>query len=126
MKKNGRLIIADCFLARKPTNDFEESILEDFYEGFALENIASRLSFENDLKRANFKNVKYWGKTNVIIPKTTTGIYKLLKLSYPLFVLGEKLKITPKSLTGTLKAIFALRSGVRSGLFWHGVFYAEK
>lgn len=124
MKKKGRLIIADYFLARNPKNKLEKQFLKDFLEGFTIDNVALMPLFEQDLKRLNFKKIKHWDKTEII--GTPTWLYKSLRLVYPLFILTEQLKITPKSLSGTLKAAFALYDGAKSGLFKRGIFFAEK
>lgn len=124
LKKKGRLVIADFFLARNPKNNIEEHFLQDFLDGFAIDNVALLPSFEKDLKLLNFRNIRHWDKTNFM--GNPTWVYKFLKFTYPLFILTERLKITPKSLAGTLKAVFALHDGAESGLFKRGVFLAEK
>lgn len=96
--------------------------MKEVYEGYVLENIASKKSFEKDLKKANFKNIRYWEKTRDILP----WINSSHRISIPLVFLTEKLKLTPKSLTNTIRAGVAMRQCVKSGLIGNGVFYAEK
>ncbi|KKR50814.1 MAG: SAM-dependent methyltransferase [Candidatus Curtissbacteria bacterium GW2011_GWA1_40_16] len=125
LKKNGRLIIADFLLARNPITHVDKSILANFNEGFLLDNLASEMSFRQDLKKTGFKNIKYWDNADVVSIKTT-WIYTFLKLAYSLIAIAEKFKILPESLVGTLKSTFAFHDGFQVGLLGHGVFYAEK
>lgn len=122
LKKGGRLILADGFLLREPKGDKETLLLRELLSGYALENISSTQSFKKDLEKTNFKKIKQWEKTNDILPWLNNS----RKMLIPLALITEKLKLTPSSLTGTLRAGEAIRESIQRNLLSNCVFYAEK
>ncbi len=122
LKKGGRLIVADGILKRKPKDEKEKKLLVQLNNGYALENNTLQKDFEADLTRAKFKKIKYLDISKRILP----GLKIPYKIFVPIATLTEKLMLTPKSLTGTLKASAALKELVKNGLVKYMIFYAEK
>jgi ubiquinone/menaquinone biosynthesis C-methylase UbiE len=125
LKNGGRLIIADGFLKRETKNKEEERWFNVFIKGLALSNLAKIDEFGEDLKKAGFKNMKYWDKTEAI-KISSKKLYLMCLFCLPFLKVIEWLRLTPKLLTDNGLAGLAQYNMVKEGLAGYGVFYAEK
>lgn len=125
LHKGGRLIIADGFQLRQPGNEKEKKDYEHFIDGWALQNLANDIEFEESIKEAGFKNIMKFDKVNESIP-SSKKIYRISRLSYPLSWLTEKIRLTPNLLTKNNLAGITQYRIIRNGILGHKVFYAEK
>lgn len=125
LKKGGRLVIADGLLTREPENPVELKIVDDFIHGMALPNLTTPDKCKTDLTKTGFIKIKFWDKTNAILP-SSKRIYRLCGLSYPIVKILEFLKLTSPILTLNQIAGIVQYRAVTSGLGGYGVFYAEK
>lgn len=125
LNKGGRLIIADGFQLRKPECEKEKKDYDYFIDGWALQNLANDIEFEEAIKDVGFKNIMKFDKVNESIP-SSKKIYRLSRISYPLSWLTEKIGLTPKLLTKNNLAGITQYRIIKNGILGHKVFYAEK
>ncbi len=125
LKKGGKVIIADGFLKRDIKNSKEKRIIKDFTNGLALPNLDKIDLFRKSLEEVGFKNIKFWDKTQEILP-SSKELYNRCRIGYPISKITEKLKITPEILTKNNLAGIVQYESVKLGLGGYGVFYGEK
>lgn len=125
LKDNGRLVVDDGFLLRRPRNKREGRELSAFLDGFVLPNLAGENEFRQFLQEVGFKNIKVYDKSKETLP-SSKKIYRMSIFSYPVSWITEKLRLTPKLLTkNNLTGIIQYKL-IQSGLMGFRVFYAEK
>lgn len=125
LKRNGKIIVADGFLKRDIINNEEKRMMMDFTEGLALPGLDKFDQFKKSLEEVGFKNIKFWDKTQEILP-SSKKIYDMCKFSHPIIKITEKLKITSRILTKNDLAGIVQYDMVKIGLAGYGVFYGEK
>ena len=126
LKKGGVLVVADGFRIRDDFSEYENKIYNDWLKNWALPNIASVNGFRNDLKKAGFKNIRFFDKSHDI-EKTSKRIYRLGIMGYPFTFLLSFFGIIPKNVHGnTIAMLNQKKLMVDRRLVGYGVFVAEK
>ncbi len=127
LKNNGRLVISDGFLARENLNKKEKQVLKSCLIGWDLPNLSTKEKFFEDLKKAGFKNIKYYDKFKSI-RKTRNRIYRLGLFGYLLTLLMYLFRLVPKCIHDNTimclnqKRLFSDKNNIAT----YGVFIAEK
>jgi len=125
LKKDGKIIVADGFLKRDARNDKEKQMIKDFIDGLELPNLCGFDQFKKSLEEVGFKNIKFWDKTQEILP-SSKRLYNMCRVGYPIAKITEKLRITSEILTQNNLAGIVQYEAVKIGLGGYGVFYGEK
>lgn len=125
LRPDGRLVIADGFLKRKPQNNREETLLRNFFSGLALDNLAWSQVFEASITKIGFKNVENFDKTKEILPTATT-LARMSRWSWPLSIVTTWLRITPRLLVDNNRAGIDQYYLIKNGIITYRVFVAEK
>jgi len=125
LKKGGRLIIWDGFLARKPINKKEKEELDIFLEGWALPNLDGVSEFKNSLVSVGFKNIKEYDVSKESLP-SADKIYKMSRWSYPFSILLNKFKLIPLLLVKNNRSGIMQHRIITNGIMEFRVYYAEK
>lgn len=121
----GRLIIADGFLEREPRNKKEETLLRNFLQGLALDNLAESKKFEGMMHVAGFRNVQNWDKTEAILP-TAVALARMSRWSLPLSKVTTWLRLTPQLLVDNNRAGVDQLPLVQNRILTYRIFLAEK
>lgn len=125
LKPGGRVAVADGFMERKPTNEKEETALNNFLRGMALDNLAEPIGFENAMTESGFKDIKNIDKTESILP-TAYKMARLFRWSWPLSVLTTWLRLTPRLLADNNRAGIDQLYLLKKGILTYRIFIAKK
>lgn len=125
LKKNGRLVVHDGFLKRLPATKEEQSKLDTMYKGFLLDNVPTATSFQADIKKAGFRNVKVWDKRQAILG-SVNRVNILCRLGYPIIYALNKLGLIPIIIKENLETGMAIHYIVKHHLGNIFLFYGEK
>jgi len=125
LKNGGKIAVVDCFLKRTDFNEKEKTIYEDFLEGWAVPSLSSKGGFHDDLKKAGFKNVKFYDKFKTI-RKCSDDIYVKGIIPYPFTWLLSRIGIMPKSMHGLFIGCINQKKLCDNNMVTYGVFIAEK
>ena len=125
LKNGGRLIMSDGFLMREPSNHKERKWLNDFLEGWALLNLASKESFTKSLSEAGFKNIKVTNMKKEVLPEARK-IHRMTMWGYPLTKVTQALGLTSPILTKNNLGGLAQYHLIKEDIMNHLVIYAEK
>lgn len=85
VKPGGKVVIADAYLAKQPTNAKEKKIVEDFAWGFALNEFITEKEMASQIQGAGFVKIKREDVLQKVVPSITyytdlTNVTKLLCL----------------------------------------------
>lgn len=125
LKKGGKLIVCDGFKLRNPQTKEEEKWYSAFLEGWALQNLAGDVEFEQHLTSVGFKNIQKINKVKEAMP-SAKKIYNISRYSYPLSLATEKLGLTPSLLTKNNLAGKTQLRIIENGIMGHYVFCGIK
>ena len=125
LKEGGKIVVADGWLKRDAQNKKELQIIKNFLNGLALHGLDKVEQFRKSMEAVGFKNIKFWDKTQEILP-SSKKIYNMCLIGYPLAKITEKLKMTSKILTQNNLAGIVQYQAIKIGLAQYGVFYGEK
>ena len=121
----GRLVIADGFLNRDPKSERERRWLQEFCTGLCLPDIVGTNDFAELLRQRGFRKITVVDKTEAAYP-SSRRLFWMCLFGYPLAILLETCRITPKLLTRNNKAGIVQYTLVKSGVIGYKVFLAEK
>ncbi len=127
LKKGGKIAVVDGFLERQNLSDKENKIYSKWLYGWGVPNLATKESFQNDLKKVGFKKIKYYNMFNEI-KKSRDRIYRLAFFAHPLSWIFQKLGIFSKKMHDNTisgicqKKVFSDSDNIAT----YGVFVAEK
>lgn len=124
LKKGGRLVVADGFLGRTRSK-WDEQVVKDVNNGFAIPNLASVEEFEHDMKDMGFKKIAVWDKKGEIMP-ASRAMYHLGLWGYPLSKVLEKLRLISPTITRNSLTCLAQYRAFRTGLIKYMVFCGKK
>lgn len=68
LKTNGKLIIADGYLARNPKGKYEKRLVKKFIKNFAMPEFIQIEEMEKQMRLAGFENIKRIDKTEAVKP----------------------------------------------------------
>ena len=125
LKKGGRLILHDGFLKREPKTDQEKRIMQRFYKGFRLDNIATVDSFRKDMIKVGFKKIRCWDKKEDTM-SSLIRIHTASMIAYPFVTILEKLHFLPSVVRENADTGMAVYDGVKLDLDNIFLFYGEK
>lgn len=119
LKVNGRLVVADGFVAE---DGIHKNVVK-WLDGWAVPNLASVSQFQNYLSRLNFESVAFEDITERVIP-SSKRMYMACVTLLPLGKLLELLTVRTKVRTANIKSgIYQHRTLVK-GLWKYGIFTA--
>ena len=105
LKKSGRLIIADGFLAKNLYSEAEQKIINTWLNGWGVNSLITSKQFEELLDEADFRVIKVKNITHKIMPSSK----RLYFLSFPAFIVSkfaEVLKLRSKIQTSNVVAAY--------------------
>jgi cyclopropane fatty-acyl-phospholipid synthase-like methyltransferase len=125
LRPGGRLVVADCFLAREALTPAEQRLVAGWQRGWLIPNVAGVGRFQEWLKQAGFQDIRFRDSTRNIAP-SSWRIYLLTLLFGPpaclLHVLGLR---TPVQTRGILSGYYQYHAR-RRGLGLYGIFTATR
>jgi cyclopropane fatty-acyl-phospholipid synthase-like methyltransferase len=125
LRPGGRLVVADCFLAREALTPAEQRLVERWRQGWVIPNVAGVGRFQEWLKQAGFHDVCFRDSTRHIAP-SSWRIYLLTLLFGPLACLLHALGLrTAVQTRGILSGYYQYHAR-RRGLGVYGIFSATR
>lgn len=127
LKKGGRLIVADAFYT-KTLSEFskqEQSYLENWLNGWAVNPLSTRVAFSDSLKKVGFKKITFDDVTKNIYPSSL----RMHRYSYPAYFVSKFLEVTKiwaKEHTGNVLGAYYQYITLRKNLWQYGIFLAQK
>jgi tocopherol O-methyltransferase len=124
LKPGGRLVVLDAFRIKNKLTSKESRIYNEFLDGFALDNIASKDRFGKSMKKAGFKDIHFKSQ-NAGVTKTLDYYYTFGALVLPIVYLLEKANLTH----GSLGHIIAARNSkflIENQVLEYGLFSGKK
>ncbi|MBI2106173.1 class I SAM-dependent methyltransferase [Candidatus Woesearchaeota archaeon] len=125
LKKDGKLIIIDGVLLRKPSNKYEEELAQGFLIGWRLNGGYTRDELVIFLKKAGFKDVGFVDKTNNI-RKNINKVHLMGKFLYFLLKPLSIFNLVPEIEFENTITMINQKKLVEIGILGHGIFYAKK
>jgi len=124
LKTGGKIIIVDGFLIKKNLSKKEKEIYNKCLLGWKVDNLSLRSDFLSDLRKAGFKNIKFYDNTDEVMPSSRRmALYGYL--SFPVTFILSKLKLISKNIYEHAVACINQKKALRNFTIY-GVFYAEK
>jgi len=124
LKKEGKLVIVDGFLSKKNLSEKEKKIYYKCLLGWKGDNLSLKDDFLNDLRKAGFKNIRFYNKTHEVMPSSTRMALNGY-LFFPFTLILSKLKLISKNIhEHTVACINQKKTFYNFTIY--GAFYAEK
>ena len=124
LRLGGKIVVVDGFLTKRDLTQKEKGIYNKCLMGFKVANFSHKDDFLNDLRKAGFKNIKFYDKTDEVIPSSRRiALYGYL--FSPFFCILSKLRIIPKDIHEMAIACINQKKTFHSFTIY-GVFVAEK
>jgi len=124
LEPGGRIVIADGFLIRNNLTKKEKEIYNKCLKGWKVANLSNKADFWDDLIKTGFKNIRFYDKTDEIIP-SSNRIALYGSLFFPISLVLSKARLISKSLHEN--SICMINQKKTFGNFTiYGVFVAEK
>jgi cyclopropane fatty-acyl-phospholipid synthase-like methyltransferase len=125
LRPGGRLVVADCFLAREALSPTEQCLVERWQRGWVVPNLAGVGRFQEWLKDAGFHDIRFRDSTPNVAP-SSRRVYLLTLLFGPfaclLYALGLRTAVQTR---GILSGYYQYRAR-RRGLGVYGIFTATR
>jgi len=124
LKPGGKILVEDAFLSKKRLTPKERQIYEKCMIGWNVPDVSHRDDFSSYLKKAGFKNIKFYDKTTQVLPSSriiALGGYLLFPLTFVLSKMGFISDILHENSVGMINQGKACNKFVV-----YGVFVAEK
>lgn len=120
----GKIVIVDGFLCKKNLFEKEKEIYDKCLLGFKVANLSLKDDFYNDLRKVGFKNIRFYDKTEKVMPSSRRmALYGYLFL--PVAFIMSKLRLISRNIyEHTIACINQNRTFYNFTIY--GVFYAEK
>ena len=125
LKKGGRFISSDYFLAKNDYNQQEKQVLNQWIDSWAMKNFMTPEEFITLAKKTGFKKVKYYD-TTALIKKSLDYMKRKCYLYYPIGLLMEFLKIRNNLQATSMRSPIYCYNAYHLNLWKHGIIYAEK
>ncbi len=103
LKKGGKVVIADLFLARKVIDTKDTNHLKTFMKGMIVPNIVSEKNFVQKLVDVGFSDIEIIDYTDQVLP-TIVQSHRLSSISYPFSWISTKIGITDPILKKNMQA----------------------
>ncbi|MFH1447495.1 MAG: methyltransferase domain-containing protein [Candidatus Micrarchaeota archaeon] len=124
LKPGGRIVVADGFLKKRKLTQEEEDIYNKCLRGWKVLNLSHKAEFLKDLREAGFKKIKFYDKTDEIIP-SSRRMALLGYLGFPFAFILSRLDIIRKNLYENYVAMINQQKTFNNFTLY-GVFVAEK
>ncbi len=124
LKPGGRIVVADGFLSKRNLTREEDDIYNKCLLGWKGSNLSHKDDFLDDLKKAGFRNIEFYDKTDEVMPsakRITLYGYLLFPFSFILC----KLRIIPKNIHENSVCMINQKKTFHNFTIY-GVFVAEK
>ncbi len=125
LKQEGRLVIADGFLARPFRSVSEQVAMAKWLKGWVVPNLAAMEVFEGWLDELGFHNVRVFDVTANVVP-SSRRVFVASLWGIPVEVILELSHITTRVQTNNILSAFFQHVALRRGLWRYCIFYAEK
>lgn len=125
LKLGGRIVIVDGFLLRTNFDTKEEKIYRSLLKGWALQGLSTKEHFRLNLKKAGFKNIRYYDKRNEVLP-SSQQIYHIAFFTFPILTLLIFLRLFHKETLGHSISMIRQKAMFDRDMWTYGVFTAEK
>lgn len=124
LKPGGKIVIVDGFLTKRNLSQKENGIYKKCLQGWKGDNLTHKDDFLNDLKKVGFKNIKFYDKTDEVMPSSRRiALYGYL--FFPITLILSKLKIISKNIhEHAITCINQKKTFLNFTMY--GVFAAEK
>jgi tocopherol O-methyltransferase len=124
LRPGGRIVVADGFLAKRNLDRKEKEIYDKCLLGWKVPGLSSKNDFFNDLKKTGFKNIRFYNKTENVMPSSRRiALYGYL--AFPFSLILSKLSLIPKNLHENSVCMINQRKTFRN-FTMYGIFAAEK
>ena len=124
LRPGGKIVVVDGFLSKRDLAQKEKEIYNKILIGWKVANLSHKDDFLNDLRKTGFKKIKFYDKTDEVIPSSRRiALYGYL--FSPLFFILSKLRIIPKDIHEHAIACINQKKTLHNFIIY-GVFYAEK
>ena len=125
LKNGGRLVVADGFLSNSPLNPEEQTEVDKWVNGWAVDHLARVDDFKTYLEELGFKNITYNNITENVMP-SSVRMYRFGRLTFWIALFLEWLGFRSKVQTQNVLAALYQHTSLKKGLWQYGIFYAEK
>ncbi len=125
LKPGGRLALCDAFMLQRDFNKGQWNTVMDFFNGWAVPNLASRTEFSNMLDQAGFQNIQITDISEQVLP-SSKHMYRVGKRLLPVQKISQWLKLRSKIQTANFKVSFAQYDFFHNRLAEYCIFVAEK
>jgi len=120
----GKIVIVDGFLIKKSLSEKEKEIYDKCLLGWKGDNLSLKDDFLNDLRTVGFKNIRFYDKTDEVMPSSRRMAYYGY-LFFPVTFVLSKLRLISKNIyEHTVVCINQKKTFYNFTIY--GVFYAEK
>jgi len=124
LKKDGKIVIVDGFLSKKNLSEKEKKIYDKCLLGWKGDNLSLKDDFLNDLRKAGFKNIRFYNKTHEVMPSSRKMALHG-HLFFPFTFILSKLRLISKNIhEHTVACINQKKTFYNFTIY--GAFYAEK
>jgi len=124
LTRGGKIVIVDGFLIKKNLSEKEKEIYDKWKLGWKVDNLSLKDDFLNDLRKLGFTNIKFYDKTEEVMPSSRRmALYGYL--FFPVTFILSKLKLISKNIYGHTVACINQKKTLQNFTIY-GVFYAEK
>ncbi len=124
LRPSGKIVIVDGFLAKRNLSREECEVYNKCLLGWKVPSLSHQDDFLNDLRKAGFKNINFYDKTNEVIPSSRRMVVYGY-LAFPISFVLSKLKLISKNLHEHIIAMINQRKTFHNFAVY-GVFTAEK
>jgi len=125
LKPGGKVAILDAYLIKTALNGNDKIIYQQFLEGFALNNLATKKEFERGMRKSGFKDVRFKSYAKEV-RKSTERYYTQGKILYPIMYFLAKLHIVPQSAPKHVISAGNIKLLLKQDIVDYGIFTAEK
>ncbi|MEP6617330.1 MAG: methyltransferase domain-containing protein, partial [Ginsengibacter sp.] len=125
LKQGGRLIIAD-FFKKQGLNEGEARLVKQWANGWAIEDYATRESFENKLSENGFSNIRFKNATPAIMHSARRLYTAYFMGMIPAFIYGLFHPAQTRLSKNNVTTAFLQYKTLKKGLWNYGIISAEK
>jgi tocopherol O-methyltransferase len=124
LRPGGRIVVVDGFLTKRDLTQKEDEIYNKCLLGWKIPSLSHKDDFLDDLRKAGFKNIEFYDKTDEVIP-SSRRIAFYGYLFFPLSFMLSKLRLISKNLHENSVSMIN-QSKTFHNFAVYGVFVAEK
>lgn len=125
LRPGGRFVMADGFQREAPLTGNEKKMMEKWFDGWAVPNLATIRGFVWDMERLGFRRIQHKNATENVMP-FSRFLYRWGLVGYPVSKFLEMLRLRTKIETGNVIAAIWQYRTLRRGFWTYQLIYAEK